>query len=100
MSIRSPADLPTLLARAIALYARTQGHACRPGEVTTRPWASATFEGEQVSMELYEVDPDAAWLSELPEADLPIRGYYVADLLVRPLTASAVRIEALLLLDL
>ncbi|WP_375403771.1 hypothetical protein [uncultured Sphingomonas sp.] len=93
-------DPVALLARAITGYARAHGCAFRIGYLSGRPWASATFEGERVELELDDVEPGAAWLSELPDAELTVREHHVADLVVRPLSDSSVRVEALLLRDL
>lgn len=95
---RPSADPAALLAKAIAHD--TQGCSFQLGQVRTRPWASATFEGERVEIELNGVEPGAAWLAELPETELKVRGHYVADLVVLATGPSSVRVEALLLLDL
>ena len=98
--MRRPTDPAVLLFRAVARRAPGNGHAIRLGDVRARPWASATFEGERVKIELHGVEPGAAWLADLPEAELKVRGHYVADLVVHATGPSTVRIEALLLLDL
>ncbi len=99
MTARRPSDPAALLARAIALHARGRGHSFGLGEVGARAWASATFEGERVEIDLLGVDPGTAWLSGLPDAELAVGRHFVADLAVRPLGASSVRVEALLLRD-
>ena len=100
MTARRQIDPAALLVRAVAQYARGQSHAFRLGEISARPWASATFEGERVEIELNGVEPGAVWLADLPDAELKVRRHYVADLVVHAIGPSAVRIEALLLLDL
>jgi hypothetical protein len=98
MMVRPSADPAALLAKAIAQH--TQCCSFQLGQLRTRPWASATFEGERVEIELHGVEPRAAWLAKLPEIELKVRRYYVADLAVHATGPSSVRVEALLLLDL
>jgi hypothetical protein len=98
MTMRLPADPAALLAKAIAQH--TQGCSFQLGQLRTRPWVSATFEGQRVEIELNGVEPGAAWLAELPETELKVRRHYVADLVVLATGPSSVRVEALLLLDL
>ncbi|WP_375426829.1 hypothetical protein [uncultured Sphingomonas sp.] len=99
MTARPFRDLAALLARALVAHARDRRCGFAIGDATGRPWASATFEGERVSIELRRVDPGAAWLADLPDADLLVRGHHVADLVVERLGPTTIRIHALLLRD-
>lgn len=98
MSARRPLDPAALLGRAVAAHARSHGHAVTVADVTTRPWASATFEGERVGLALHGSAICPLWVADLPEADLRVRGYLVADLAART-AAPSVHIEALLIRD-
>lgn len=95
--MKRESDKAALLARALIAHARS---ARVPVEVTgirSRPWASATFVGERIELDL-RVDGSGNWAARLGDADLPVRGACVADLSVRA-AAGAFRVEALLLHD-
>lgn len=74
-------------------------------EAISRDWASATFTGERhlIRVELADDAATAAWLADLPDAELVIRGQIVADLTVGEVTRAEGRvrcaIEALLIVD-
>ena len=97
MTGRGPIDPGALLARAIAAYARKLGSTVTVRATRTRPWASATFDGEQVELTIHHDGADHAWLRGLPEAELTVRGYLAADLAVGSADASTVTAEALLI---
>ncbi len=66
--------------------------------VDERPWASATFAGSRLTITLALAGGDpAAWLASLPEANLPIPGRLVADLVVRSASNTTATLEMLLL---
>ena len=94
-------DAATLLVRS--LEADSQRAAC-PMRVTDSSWtrwASATFNGarHELSLEATDSAALAAWLDALPEADLPMRGHLVADIVVigvsRAGGVATIRVEAL-----
>lgn len=90
-------DPATLLVRSLIAHARGLGVTVRAESIGSRPWVSATFEGERVAIELSGLEGGAGWLANLPEAELPVRGHIVADLTVGSRTAGTVRLEALLI---
>ncbi|WP_037512746.1 hypothetical protein ACNFJ7_07500 [Sphingomonas sp. HT-1] len=59
-------------------------------------WSSASFDGARhlLTIELDETAASAAWLDALPEADLPIPGHLVADLVIASRSTSGGRITA------
>lgn len=67
--------------------------------VGQRPWASALFTGTRLTIAVK--GNDDAWLDEwliaLPELDLPLPGYFVADAEVIERSANAATIELLLI---
>lgn len=97
MTARLREDAGALLGRALTLFAREHGRTLVLGAVRTQPWASATFEGERVVIDVSYPVADAAWLADLVEAELHVRGYLVADLAVDDTADDAVSIEALLI---
>lgn len=99
MSERPARDPAALLVRAIEASALAAGVAVTVAEIRTRSWASATFEGERCRLLLYFDEPPANWLAALPDADLPVRDYFVADLCVRSVANGGVELEILLLRD-
>jgi hypothetical protein len=94
-------DAATLLVRS--LQADSQRAAClvRAIDSTWTRWASATFNGARHELRLEATDSPAleAWLDALPEADLPLRGHLVADIVVTGVTraggVATMTIEAL-----
>ena len=59
-------------------------------------WASATFVGARHRLTLSgdATDAAAAWLDELADADLPLRGHLVADLAVIERAVAEARFTA------
>jgi len=94
-------DPGTALVRALEADARRAGCQVRMNASDWTRWASATFTGarHELTLEAGESDALDAWLAELPEADLPIRGHLVADIVVtsvgRAEGLATIRLEAL-----
>ena len=77
-------DAATLLERALIGNAATAGVAIDIAAATATRWASATFVGARHRLTIagsYGATA-ATWLGGLAEADLPLRGHLVADLVV------------------
>ena len=99
-------DAGTLLVRA--LYRDSCRAGC-PLEIVDADWvrwASATFTGARHALR-WTALPGAAletWLAALPDADLPLRGHLLADIVVAGLRRTpelmTIEIEALTLEDL
>ena len=89
-------DAAVLLMRALRIDARSAGATMIVRATDERCWASATFAGIRHRIDLaVEPGPAAdAWLGALAEADLPMRGHVVADLIVDR-HAAGVRLEIL-----
>jgi len=94
-------DAGTVLVRAIEANARRAGcPVCITASDWTR-WASATFTGARHELALQADESNAldSWLTGLPEAELPIRGHLVADIVVtsvrRAEGVATIRLEAL-----
>ena len=70
-------DAQAHLVRALATDAAAAGCTLAVERASSRPWASATFTGEQQCLSLALVPPAAArrWLDGLGDADLPMRGH-------------------------
>lgn len=71
------ADAEARLIRALTESAAAVGCTLTVEGCTSRPWASATFVGEQFSLgiALAPADTACAWLDALPEVELPMRGH-------------------------
>ncbi|WP_326523174.1 hypothetical protein [Sphingomonas sp.] len=99
------ADASRLLDRALRRSAADAGLAIALSESGSRRWASATFAGSRHLLEIrLSTCPTAgAWLEGLPEADLPLRGHLVADLIVTERrddgAATVAQVEVLTLED-
>lgn len=94
-------DPGTALVRALEANARRAGCPVRMNASDWTRWASATFTGARHELTV-EADESGAldnWLTELPEAELPIRGHLVADIIVssvrRAKGVATIRLEAL-----
>ena len=87
-----------MILRALIASARPFGVTPHLADVDERPWSSATFTGARltITLDLAGADP-AAWLAALPEADLPVPGRLVADLVVLAATPATATLEVLLL---
>lgn len=91
-------DATTLLERRLRIAAEAAGVAITITASDATPWASATFNGARHRLTLAgDGAPFARWVAGLPEADLPLRGHLVADLVVRRAVAGdgAVVLEVL-----
>ncbi|MEG3176006.1 hypothetical protein U1872_07180 [Sphingomonas sp. RB3P16] len=91
-------DAGTLLRRAIEAAARAAGCTVTVTDSRMTRWASATFTGARHDLTLVAADDAAfaAWIESLPEAELPLRGHLVADLVVRSVTRVDQRVELVL----
>ncbi len=69
--------------------------------IARRRWASALFEGVRLTIETAAAEPAFnAWITALPEMELPLRGYFVADAeLVERQSPGAAVIELLVLAE-
>lgn len=89
-----------MILRALAASALPYGLTLALHDAAERPWSSATFTGARLTLTLgiagAGADP-AAWLATLPEADLPVPGRLVADLIVVTATPATATLEVLLL---
>lgn len=94
--LREP-DAAGRLGRALKASAVTAGVAVEVADARARPWSSATFTGERVELTLRVAPEAAAWIAGLGEADLPMRGWFVADLVAASLSDDGVAVEALVL---
>jgi hypothetical protein len=94
-------DAGTALIRAMEASAERAGCPIRVVASGATRWASATFAGarHELRLEAAEVEALGPWLAELPEVDLPTRGYLVADIQVqsvhRASGVATIEIEAL-----
>ena len=89
-------DVTTLLERRLRIAAEAAGVSIGIVACTATPWASATFNGARHRMTIESADAGlAAWLATLPEAELPLRGHLVADLVVTHAADGVARIEVL-----
>lgn len=77
-------DAATLLERALAQDGGRAQVTFEVNAMSSTRWASATFMGARHRMTIDGPSSPAIgpWLSQLPEADLPLRGHLVADLAV------------------
>lgn len=94
--MRPGVDAAALLERALVRSGASCGVAVEIVESRATRWASATFSGDRHALELRCIPPDrgAAWLTDLAEAELPLRGHLVADLAVVGRTRSATQLTA------
>lgn len=91
-------DAGLLLARALIADAARHGLGITIDDWRSHPWASATFTGARHAATLAVTGDPATWLAALPDADLPLRGHLVADIVARA-DAGIVTVEALTLTD-
>jgi len=87
-------DAATLLRRALDRHAARCGITLTWHAVVSRRWASATFVGAQhrIALTIAGAGLDA-WIGELDEVDLQIRGHLVADVVVTTITRTADQAE-------
>ena len=85
------------LLRALQASAAAAGCAVELAHAGERPWATATFAGARHRVQA-TAEPAALlrWLSMLPEADLPLSGWFVADCMAE-VTGGEAMIELLVL---
>jgi len=89
-------DAAALLERRLRIAAEAAGVAIAIVDSAWTPWASATFNGARHRLSLWSEDAGfASWLATLPDADLPLRGHLVADLVVANADESTATIEVL-----
>ena len=76
-------DAATLLERRLRIAAEAAGVAVTVGESDWTRWASATFVGARHRLTVSgNGDGFARWVAGLAEAELPLRGHLVADVVV------------------
>jgi hypothetical protein len=70
-------DAQARLARALVANAQAAGCTLTVEAAQAKPWASATYVGDQQSLVVHATPAAAArrWLAALADADLPIRGH-------------------------
>lgn len=85
----------TLLVRALGKSAEEAGCPLFPVQSDWTRWASATFTGARHVLVLAAAPGPAldAWLAELPERDLPMRGHLLADIAVTSVHGDGLRVE-------
>lgn len=94
-------DAATLLRRALERHGDAAGCDVAVEMLETTRWASATFTGarHRIRVTLGDDAAGEAWLGQLGEAELPIRGHLVADLATIAVTRrgeiAQARLEAL-----
>jgi hypothetical protein len=73
-------DPVRLLLRALSCSAAAADCRVLLSHVGERPWATATFSGARHTIRAAgDAAPLARWLAMLPEAELPMRGWFVAS---------------------
>ena len=82
-------DLAGRLLRALRWSAAAAGVAAELELEVATPWASATFVGAQCRVAVSGNELEG-WLAGLPEAELAVRGGFVADLVVERTVAGVV----------
>ncbi len=88
------------LARMLRASAANHGVALTVVLTRSRDWSSALFSGERLTFELRnDGDEEAfdAWLAALPEAEFPLRGWFVADADMTERRAGAALVDFLLI---
>lgn len=76
-------DAATLLERRLRISAEAAGATIAVAASDWTQWASATFNGARHRLTIVgEGAPFTTWVVALPEAELPLRGHLVADLVV------------------
>ncbi|WP_375391274.1 hypothetical protein [uncultured Sphingomonas sp.] len=85
------------LLRALARSAADEGCAVELSHAGETPWATATFTGARHRLHAAaDAAPLAHWLAMLPEAELPLAGWFVASCAAEVVSGEAV-IELLVL---
>ncbi|WNO53295.1 hypothetical protein [Stakelama saccharophila] len=77
-------DASTLLQRSLLRSAQGKGLSVGIMVADETQWASATFTGARHTIWLRAPDDESveSWLAALPDAELPVRGHLVADLVL------------------
>ncbi|MEP9402815.1 hypothetical protein [Sphingomonas sp. VNH70] len=89
-------DAATLLERRLRIAAEAAGVAIAITVSDWTHWSSATFTGARHRLTLASADAGFdAWLAGLGDADLPLRGHLVADIVVTARHAAAAEVEVL-----
>ncbi len=89
-------DAATLLERRLRIAAEAAGVTIAIPQSDWTRWASATFVGARHRLTLASDDPGFGdWLATLPEAELPLRGHLVADVVVLRATGAVAEVEVL-----
>ncbi len=84
--------------RALTRQAKGEGVTLTATVIARRRWASALFEGVRLTIETTAPERNFdAWLAALPEAELPLRGHFVADVELIERQATTAIIELLVL---
>jgi hypothetical protein len=66
--------------RALIRQAAARGVTLTATVIARRRWASALFEGVRLTIEVNAAKGNFdAWIGKLPEAELHVRGHFVAD---------------------
>lgn len=85
-------------ARALRISASTYSLSLAAELTKRRAWSSALFVGIRLTFAITGDDARLdTWLIALPELDLPLPGYFVADAEVTERSANAATIELLLI---
>ena len=81
-------DAATLLRRALERHADAAGCDVSVSVQDSTRWASATFAGARhtVALTLRDDPAGGLWLNQLGEAELPLRGHLVADIVTLSVT--------------
>lgn len=91
-------DVGVLLERRLVAHAAAAGCTLAVVEAAWVRWASATFTGARHTLTVSGADDRAlaGWLAALPEAELPLAGHLVADIVVAGLARADGRLTAAL----
>lgn len=87
-----------LLARILAADALGADVVFRVDGEKRGEWNSALFEGERIELNVRVTgERSSEWLSGLPDVDLRLPGWFVAELVAEPTGDGSARLDALLL---
>lgn len=92
----TPRDATARLERRLVEHARRAGVAVTIVSHASTRWASVTFVGarHRVGMRLARSEAAYGWIAGLPEAELPLPGHLVADLVLVERSDEADQIDA------
>jgi hypothetical protein len=87
------------LARVLEASAADRGVTLTAHLLQSRAWSSALFSGERLTFDLAADDDEAfeAWLATLPETELPLHRYFVADADMTARGTGAATVELLVI---